>query len=610
MGPMPDRYRLEISHREQFFAFALDQEVGLGRQLTPAEPLGKLYSHAGSGEDRIAIAPFSEVRISRRQLLVRPTAGGIAVVNPSTNPVFIDDTTELAPNGQWLFAREGRIAFGPGKSYSVRVWLDQSHAELHTLPHVAPKPGRTSAHRPSDVLAQLDLPAEGAAAVRARLSTIIEVLQGAAASADFLERAARAVVELVGLDTAHVLLLEEGQWRSKAEHHRHPSAAVAPFSASRRLLERMRAERRTVWSDGQGAASGDFSQAGVLAVVCAPICNHSGAVIGALYADRQSPISAPLTIGPAEAMFAETLAYVIAVGLERWNKEQEAVNQRVLFEQFFSRELAEQLAANPAILTGKDALVTMLAADIRDFSAISERLGAQKSLEWIQDTLNELTAIVMQHGGVVVDYIGDAVLAMWGAPVEQPDQARRACQAALDMQVALGPLNARWRDQLGAEIELAIGIHTGLAQVGNVGSRRKFKYGALGPTVNLASRVQGANKHLRSSLLITQATHDALGSGLLTRRIGGIQVINIEQPVEVYELRLIDDERGRILCQLYEKALAEFEAQQFRRAARTLGDYIPNYEDDGPSHILLWRAVNGLVHPAPQFDPAWRLPGK
>jgi adenylate cyclase len=178
------------------------------------------------------------------------------------------------------------------------------------------------------------------------------------------------------------------------------------------------------------------------------------------------------------------------------------------------------------------------------------------------------------------------------------------------MQVALGPLNARWSSQIQAEIQLAIGIHTGMAQVGNVGSRRKFKYGALGHTVNLASRVQGANKHLRTSLLITKATHAALGSGLLTRRIGSIHVVNIEEPVELHELRLIDDERSRILCQLYEKALGEFEAQQFRRAARTLGDYIPNYEDDGPSHILLWRAVNGLVHPTPTFDAAWRLPGK
>jgi hypothetical protein len=75
-------------------------------------------------------------------------------------------------------------------------------------------------------------------------------------------------------------------------------------------------------------------------------------------------------------------------------------------------------------------------------------------------------------------------------------------------------------------------------------------------------------------------------------------------------LRLASDDRSRTLCELYEKALGEFEAQEFRRAARTLGDYLPNYQDDGPSHILLWRAVNWLVHPEPAFDRAWKLPGK
>src|SRR5262245_45996684 len=138
---MADRYRLEISHRDQFFAFSLDQEVGLGRQLTPTEPLGKLYSHAGIGEDRIAVAPFSEVRVSRRQLLLRPVNGGILVVNPSTNPVFVDGGLELAPNDQWLCPDEERIAFGPGGSYVVHVWLESTaETDLHTLPHDPPLP--------------------------------------------------------------------------------------------------------------------------------------------------------------------------------------------------------------------------------------------------------------------------------------------------------------------------------------------------------------------------------------------------------------------------------------------------------------------------------------
>jgi adenylate cyclase len=608
---MADRFHLEVTHRDQFFSFSFDGEVGLGRQLSPAEPFGKLYPHPFIGENRIAIAPFSEVRVSRRQLLLRPTDNGIEVLNPSTNSIVIDDAFELPPNGQHLIDKEGRIAFGPSRLYQVRVWLEKEDSvELHTLPHEAPVPGNDQTVQPADMVASLNLSGSKRSAVGAQLASIVDVLQSAAVASDFLERAAKAVIELMSVDSAHVMLLESGRWRSHAAHYRNPIQSEAKFHASRRMLERMRAERRAIWSESAGAKSGEFSQSEVMAVVCAPICNRAGDVIGAVYAERRWALGDTKEIGPAEAKFAEVLAYTIAAGLERQRQEREAVDQRVRFEQFFGRELAEQLARDPEILTGKDAIVTMLAADIRGFSAISERLGANRTLQWIQDMLEALTEVVMNHGGVVVDYIGDEIMAMWGAPVAQQDQARRACQAALEMQVALGPLNARWQSRLETEIQVAIGIHTGTAQVGNIGSRRKFKYGALGHTVNLASRVQGANKHLRTSLLITKATHDALGSGFLTRRLGSVQVVNIEQPVEVYELRLMDDERGRILCQLYEKALGEFEGQQFRRAARTLGDYLPNYEDDGPSHILLWRAVNGLVEPEETFQPAWKLAGK
>ncbi|HMC12645.1 MAG TPA: adenylate/guanylate cyclase domain-containing protein, partial [Pirellulaceae bacterium] len=454
---MPDRYRLEISHRDRVFSFALDKEVGLGRQLTPAEPIGKLYSHSGMGEDRIAIAPFSEVRVSRRQLVLRPSASGIVVVNSSTNPVFLNDSVELAPNDQHVCPREGEILFGPGKAYKAHVWLEEDPTiGLQTLSHEPPLPGSSGPNRPSEVLAQLELTATSSA-VRNRLASLIEVLQSAAGSEDFLERAARAVVELMDLDSAQVLLWQDGQWRSAAEHYRSLSANRTSSSASRRLLERMRDERRTVFADGMGVLSGDFSQTGVLAVVCAPICNKGGEVIGALYGDRQSPIHAPLPIGPAEATFAEALAYTIAVGLQRQVQEKEVIEQRIRFDQFFSRELAEELAKNPEILTAKDALVTILFADIRGFSAVSERLGAELTLQWIQDTLDALTSVVMDYGGVVADYIGDEIMAMWGAPVEQPDQARRACQAALEMQVALGPLNARWSSQIQAETQIAIG---------------------------------------------------------------------------------------------------------------------------------------------------------
>ncbi len=185
---MSDRYRLEITHRDQLYSFALEKEVGLGRQLTPSEPIGKQYSHSGSGEDRIAVAPFSEVRVSRRQLLLRPTSGGVTVVNPSTNPIVVNDT-ELAPNEQRVCPREARISFGPSGSYRAVVCLEQDIG-LKTLSHEPPLPGASGVSRPSELLTQLEL-SSSSSAVRSRLTSLIGVLQSAAGSGDFLDRAAK-----------------------------------------------------------------------------------------------------------------------------------------------------------------------------------------------------------------------------------------------------------------------------------------------------------------------------------------------------------------------------------------------------------------------------------
>src|SRR5262249_22323721 len=159
------------------------------------------------------------------------------------------------------------------------------------------------------------------------------------------------------------------------------------------------------------------------------------------------------------------------------------------------------------------------------------------------------------------DYIGDELMAMWGAPVQQPDHARRACRAALDMLAQLPKLNQIWQPILEEPLGLGIGINTGEARVGNVGTARKFKYGPLGNTVNLASRVQGATKYLKARLLITQATRNKLDAGFSTRRLCRVRVVNIQEPVVLYELVAPGQVGPPDLKAGYEKALDEFEKQ-------------------------------------------------
>jgi adenylate cyclase len=211
---------------------------------------------------------------------------------------------------------------------------------------------------------------------------------------------------------------------------------------------------------------------------------------------------------------------------------------------------------------------------------------------------------------VLVDYIGDELIAMWGAPQEQPDQSVLACRAALDMLNGLQPINDRWKRTLGEPVRVGIGINTGVAHVGNTGSRRKFKYGALGTVVNIASRVQGANKYLKTDLLITSGTRQKLNSDFAIRRLCSVQVVNIEKSLDLYEVCGQADAASSPLIERYEKALGCFEKKEFRRAANLLGTILAEWPDDGPSLLLLSRTVDELLRPQENFTPSWELPGK
>src|SRR5262249_19139262 len=156
---------------------------------------------------------------------------------------------------------------------------------------------------------------------------------------------------------------------------------------------------------------------------------------------------------------------------------------QIQFEQFFTPELARHLYSEPNLLEGRDANVTLLFCDVRGFSRASEKLGPAGTVRWIGDLMSELSECVLDDEGVLVDYSGDELMAMWGAPRDQPDQAVRAVRAGLAILAALPRLSERWRDVLGGPVSVGVGINSGVARVGNTGSRFKFKYGPLGNAV-------------------------------------------------------------------------------------------------------------------------------
>jgi len=284
------------------------------------------------------------------------------------------------------------------------------------------------------------------------------------------------------------------------------------------------------------------------------------------------------------------------------------------YEQFFPPAVARHFARRPDSLEmeAKQTEVTVLFCDIRGFSAISERLGPTRTVPWLRNVLENLTRCVIDHEGVLVDYTGDEVMAMWGAPVKTSRHAEYACQAAVAMLATLPELNAKWREEIGRETRVGIGLNSGPALVGNIGTKRRLKYGPLGNTVNLASRVQGATSYAKTTLMITRGTREGLpaDSHQQTRRLCDVMVKNIVEPVRLFELAEEGRQNWATVKAEYEKALVEFEKKEFPASLATLGNLLVECPDDGPALLLMERVVEAMSNEGHNFDPVWKLPGK
>lgn len=434
--------------------------------------------------------------------------------------------------------------------------------------------------------------------------TVVLVQQAAATSEEFLEATARAVVDLVGMDSALVLLREGSEGWSVAAR---VSVSDWPGSAfSTTILREVVRLGRTIYRN-LGSETATASLVGIETVVAAPLIDVSGQVFGALYGARLLRLNRPSPdITPLEARVVQVLAAAAGAGIAREREREEALRMEVQFEQFFSPSLARQLVEDRSLLDGRDREVTVMFSDVRNFSRISERLGAARTFTMMQDVMDLQSQHIRDTDGVVVDYVGDGLLAMWNAPADQPDHPARACTTARAIVAALPALSAKWEVEAGEPLRLGIGVNSGPAIVGNTGSRLKFKYGPMGPTVNLASRVENSTKTLGVGLIITAGTRDRLPPDFATRRLGGLRVQGFAAPVNVYELATGATAEDWFLSRdRFEQALASFESRQWADACRLLVELVAaGSQYDIPTLQLLSRAVEAMRSNPDAFDPS------
>ncbi len=288
-------------------------------------------------------------------------------------------------------------------------------------------------------------------------------------------------------------------------------------------------------SDEQFAGVDSIVSQGVRSTICAPLVAESR-VHGALYADRLDPFAAfkPDDLELISAVAAQTaIAVENARAHERLAREEVA---RANYSRFLPEYVVKQMLDNPESfkLGGVSQTITILFADIRGFTRISEHAAPEKIVNLLNRYFSAMTDIIFAHGGTLDKYLGDGLMALFGAPTTTPDDASNALNAAVAMQRRMLGINRELRDEGFPEIGVGMGMHTGDVIVGYIGSERRSEYTAIGDTVNTSSRLE--SNALGGEILISDATAQAAHSRYKLKPREPIMVKNRQQPVKLWEV--------------------------------------------------------------------------
>ena len=278
---------------------------------------------------------------------------------------------------------------------------------------------------------------------------------------------------------------------------------------------------------------------------------------------------------------------------------------RKAFNQYLHPTVIEQLVDNPEKLRlgGEKRNISIFFSDLEGFTSIAEGLEPEALTSLLNAYLTEMTDIILGSGGTIDKYEGDAIIAFWNAPLDQPDHAIRAVQAALDCQSRLAELRPVFQQDYGYELSMRIGINTGDAVVGNMGSTRRFDYTMLGDAVNLAARLEGVNKVFATRILISAATASALGSDISLREVATVAVVGRKETVTIFE-PLAQAESG---ADVFVQALACYRAGNFAKAQSLFATLATG---DATAAVYVRRCVELSEESPADWAGVWVMSGK
>ncbi len=362
----------------------------------------------------------------------------------------------------------------------------------------------------------------------------------------------------------------------------------------------------------------------------------TGLLLGLIVPRTKARASAPVAIGIwmiwiIAAFFLFDRGYVLDIvwislvvffgymGLliERWLETDTQRKQiRSAFTRYVSPSVVDQIMKDPKRLKlgGDRRNMSVLFSDLRGFTTLSEGLSPEALVDVLNTYLNEMTNIVFEEVGVLDKYIGDAVMAFWNAPLDQPDHAARAVRTAVRMRDKLEEMNAEGVFPKGIELKVGVGVNTGDMVVGNIGADIRYDYTVIGDSVNLASRTESLCKEYGVQIIITKNTLDRLGTGFVTRELDSVAVKGKKEPVRIYqvlgEVGKVSDERIAY-ARRFEQALTDYYARKFAVAAETCEELLLQQPDDLTAQHLIERCKIYQENPPPaDWNGAWIMTKK
>lgn len=316
-------------------------------------------------------------------------------------------------------------------------------------------------------------------------------------------------------------------------------------------------------------------------------------------------VSKGLFISPTYSFAVVILSGFLTSGMRFWLEDMDKRVLKKAFSNYVSPEIVSQIMKEGSVesLKGEEREITIIFTDIRGFTSMTEKLHPTQVVELLGRYFTPMTAIVRESGGTLDKFVGDALMAFWNAPVNVPEHPRRAIQALLDMQVKLAELNVSLQADFGVRLAMGGGIHTGVAQVGNMGTSDLMNYTAIGDAVNTASRVEGMCSKYGSTAVVSGDTRNRCLNDFAWQRLDTVRVKGREQGVELwYPMSFAEAERRRDELALWAQAFGHYEKGEFSATHEICTGLARDYNSVKLYKIFEERSAELAAHVPDQWD--------